>query len=1331
MLAKGQPITRPAAARRPGQTSRPPSLKLFASVAKPLVNPYRIKPGAAGLRTAPAAAASPVFGQRRLPAAKYHEQPPRPGVPSRGAASSGPWIHVAAYRRGATLVVCTAMAPSAADTASVESLLRYPVKREPELVTGQLENGMQYVLLPNKLPPKRFEAHLEVHAGSVDERENEQGVAHLVEHVTFLGSKRREELLGTGARANAYTDFHHTVFHVHAPAVNSITGQPMLPQVLEALEEIAFHPQFSPSRIEKERKAVLAEAQMMNTVEYRVDCQLLTYLHEENALGCRFPIGLTEQVKSWPHETLKSFWERWYFPANVTLYLVGDLERSTQDTIRLIEKVFGKVPPGREAAPAQAALPPPLPLAAAAAAAGMHTNSNGNGVAPAAQEQQLGPLKLRHAVRPPVQHKWGYGPLAPGEQPAEVKIFRHPLLQHFILSVFCKLPIQPMTDMVHLKQLLILRIILSVFQFRINGRYVTGKPPFLSIALDISDSGREGCAVSSLSITSEPADWQGAVGVAVQEMRRMQRHGLTQGEFDRYRQAILRDSAQLAEQANKIPSVDTLNFVMESLACGHTVMGHRDAHEAMSAAAETVELWEVNALARSMLTFASDYGAEAEVLETAAAEQAIDPGRWAALGPTRCTSIVACIPAYVDASGASVSSGSSSGRGGSLGAAGHLDADQIDLEQLEKQSQQFEEFEVPEGAVKFDPSPAEIAAALADRSLDCTAAEDVELPDSLISHEQLATLVAERQPQYVPVVPGSGEPFPPPDPHSGIVQRRLSNGIAINYRYTDNEPRSGLLRLIANGGRVAERPGVGQFGRVVVGSRTLSESGAVGPWGREQVEVFCVANLVNCALEADEENIVMDFHFSTVDGGMEAMFQMIHMFLEYPRWEEGAMERAKLAFLASVKSVHKSLERATSDRLLDAMLGRTERCFRDPTPEELDALTLDSMKQAVSELLTTGNFEISVVGDFDAAELEALALDYVGTVAPRPAPQPLFVHPITFRNPPLSERHQTWHLKDSDERAVAYIGGPAPARWGPLGYFGELQQLSGPVRPPLQTKAMMDAAARADAEASRRNHPLFASVMLMLLTEIINSRLFTTVRDSLGLTYDVSFEVTLFDRIRSGWFMVHVTSHPDKIFDALNASVSVLRDIRWAPINRRELARAKTTLLTRHESDLKDNAYWLGLLTHLQNPHVPHKTLECLRDLQRLYDAATVDDIKYVYEQFNFDDDHVFTCVGTSGKEAPPVPSHPLSYGDEEAAEVQELAAAGVRGGDGDDGRSGALPNPMALFTAWMAAAQAQNIRNAVSGMQQPEPQPGQQEARGSGSGGPSSQGQGQAGGLR
>ncbi len=66
--------------------------------------------------------------------------------------------------------------------------------------------------------------------------------------------------------------------------------------MLEALTEIAFEPELLASRMEKERRAVLAEAQMMNTIEYRVDCQLLQYLHAENALGSRFPIGKTDQA---------------------------------------------------------------------------------------------------------------------------------------------------------------------------------------------------------------------------------------------------------------------------------------------------------------------------------------------------------------------------------------------------------------------------------------------------------------------------------------------------------------------------------------------------------------------------------------------------------------------------------------------------------------------------------------------------------------------------------------------------------------------------------------------------------------------------------------------------------------------------------------------------------------------------------------------------------------------------------------------------------------------------------------------------------------------------
>lgn len=64
---------------------------------------------------------------------------------------------------------------------------------------------------------------MEIHAGSIDEEDDEQGIAHMIEHVAFLGSKKREKLLGTGARSNAYTDFHHTVFHIHSPTCTKVS----------------------------------------------------------------------------------------------------------------------------------------------------------------------------------------------------------------------------------------------------------------------------------------------------------------------------------------------------------------------------------------------------------------------------------------------------------------------------------------------------------------------------------------------------------------------------------------------------------------------------------------------------------------------------------------------------------------------------------------------------------------------------------------------------------------------------------------------------------------------------------------------------------------------------------------------------------------------------------------------------------------------------------------------------------------------------------------------------------------------------------------------------
>jgi hypothetical protein len=98
---------------------------------------------------------------------------------SAAAASSAPGPHAAA--------------PAVVDA---HTLLSTPLPEHPLLVRGVLPNGLRYCVLPNGVPSGRIEAHLEMHVGSVDEAENEQGLAHLVEHVTFLGSPKRDRLLG-------------------------------------------------------------------------------------------------------------------------------------------------------------------------------------------------------------------------------------------------------------------------------------------------------------------------------------------------------------------------------------------------------------------------------------------------------------------------------------------------------------------------------------------------------------------------------------------------------------------------------------------------------------------------------------------------------------------------------------------------------------------------------------------------------------------------------------------------------------------------------------------------------------------------------------------------------------------------------------------------------------------------------------------------------------------------------------------------------------------------------------------------------------------------------
>ncbi|KAF7150191.1 hypothetical protein RHSIM_Rhsim02G0142400 [Rhododendron simsii] len=1054
----------------------------------------------------------------------------------------------------------------------LERILSSKLPSHPKLHRGQLRNGLRYLILPNKVPANRFEAHMKVHVGSIDEEDDEQGIAHMIEHVAFLGSKKREKLLGTGARSNAYTDFHHTVYHIHSPTCTKDSDDDLLPPVLDALNEvfndvlkyieIVFHPQFLASRVEKERKAILSELQMMNTIEYRVDCQLLQHLHSENKLSKRFPIGLEEQIKKWDADKIRKFHERWYFPANATLFIVGDIDHISK-TVYQIEAAFGQTGPGNQTVATSTPsafggiasfLVPKLP----AGLAGNFSQDKSVG----SMEQSKILQKERHADRPPVEHNWSIPWINENVKPPQ--IFQHELLQNFSINMFCKIPVNKVQTYGDLRNFLMKRIFLSALHFRINTRYKSSNPPFTSIELDHSDSGREGCTVTTLTVNAEPKNWQSAVKVAVKEVRRLKEFGVTKGELARYMDALLKDSEQLAAMIDNVSSVDNLEFIMESDALGHTVMDHRQGHESLVAVSGTVTLEEVNSVGAKVLEFVADFGKPSAPHPAA---------------------IVACVPKKI-----------------------HVDGI---------------------GEAEFEITPSEITAAIRSGLEEPIEPEpELQVPKELITSPQLQELRLQQRPSFIPIAPENGTKIY--DTETGIIQRRLSNGIGVNYKVSRSETKGGVMRLIVGGGRAAEMPN--SKGAVVLGVRTLSEGGRVGNFSREQVELFCVNHLINCSLESTEEFICMEFRFTLRDNGMRAAFQLLHMVLEHSVWLEDAFDRARQLYLSYYRSIPKSLERSIAHKLLIAMLNGDER-FVEPTPKSLKNLTLESVRGAVMNQFVTNNMEVSVVGDFSEEDIETCILDYLGTVSATGDLKMINEYsPITYRPYPHDLQFQQVFLKDTEERACALIAGPAPNRWGLTSEGIDLFESLGNMSADNDDQSKSEAQNK--PQGRFRSHPLFFAITLGLLAEIINSRLFTTVRDSLGLTYDVSFELNLFDRLKLGWYVISVTSTPGKVYKAVDACKNVLRGLHSNKIDPTELDRAKRTLLMRHEAESKSNAYWLGLLAHLQAATVPRKDITCIKDLNLLYEAATVGDLYLAYDQLKIDESSLYSCIGVAGAQA-------------------------------------------------------------------------------------------------
>lgn len=233
--------------------------------------------------------------------------------------------------------------------------LSQPMPVDAQITIGTFANGLRYYLRPNYSPERRAELRLVIKAGSILEDDDQQGLAHFVEHMAFNGTKNfpKNEIISFieslgmrfGADLNAYTSFDETVYTLQVP-----TDKPeVIDRALQVLEDWARNVTFDPAEIERERGIVIEEWRGRQGAGMRTLEKILPILYKGSRYVERIPIGKTDIIRNAKPERLKKFYTDWYRPDLMAVVAVGDFDKAVVE--KMIAAHFSTIPPATSPRP--------------------------------------------------------------------------------------------------------------------------------------------------------------------------------------------------------------------------------------------------------------------------------------------------------------------------------------------------------------------------------------------------------------------------------------------------------------------------------------------------------------------------------------------------------------------------------------------------------------------------------------------------------------------------------------------------------------------------------------------------------------------------------------------------------------------------------------------------------------------------------------------------------------------------------------------------------------------------------------------------------------------
>ena len=208
-----------------------------------------------------------------------------------------------------------------------------PIPIDKNVKIGKLDNGMTYYIRKNNWPENVANFYIAQRVGSIQENEDQRGLAHFLEHMAFNGSEHfpdsalldftRRIGVDFGRDLNAYTSIDQTVYRICDVPTKRVTA---LDSCILVLKDWSNGLTLKGEEIEKERGVIHQEWQLGEGPTQRIIQKLLPRLYPGSKYGERLPIGLMSVVDGCNPQVLRDYYHKWYRPDNQAIIIVGDVD---------------------------------------------------------------------------------------------------------------------------------------------------------------------------------------------------------------------------------------------------------------------------------------------------------------------------------------------------------------------------------------------------------------------------------------------------------------------------------------------------------------------------------------------------------------------------------------------------------------------------------------------------------------------------------------------------------------------------------------------------------------------------------------------------------------------------------------------------------------------------------------------------------------------------------------------------------------------------------------------------------------------------------------------